>query len=99
VNHSNTFVEIYKSTLEFLGKVFVPVVVLIFIFQYREQLSETISKTFEGRRVSAVETLFGSLAFEDISEELATADPGSEQEGRALRKIETGEELVKFESR
>ncbi len=92
-DHANTVVEVYKATLEFMGKLAVPAAILIVVVMFHQD----ISKTLEGLRLTKVETPLGSAQFEKIVEDLASAVPGSAEEKRVIRRIETQEDLVKAE--
>lgn len=86
-------VEIYKASLDFLGKLAVPGAILILALSFLEDLS----KTFDGLRLSKLETPLGSAQFEEIIEELASTEPNSAAETKVIRKIEAQEELVRAE--
>lgn len=87
-------VEIYKATLEFLGKIFVPAVILVAALAYREE----VGKALEGLKLSKVDTpLFSAEFAAEVLDGLANPDPDSEERRSALRKIETGVEVVRAE--
>ncbi|KJY87860.1 hypothetical protein CWB89_02725 [Pseudoalteromonas piscicida] len=87
---------VYKATLEFLGKLAAPAVVLVIAWQFHSDISDAL----KNQKIRKLETIWGSAEFEEIQKIVKTvknAPPESKEEADAIRNVEVKEEVVRAE--
>lgn len=88
---AQTGVEIYRITLDFIGKIMLPSTVLIIAINY----NDVIEASLEGLKLSKFESPFVTAQFSEIVNDVSTTETGSPEEKLIIKKIETQEAVVK----